>query len=81
MPFGAPFTDQVTVVSDVFATLGVNDMRWLVESVAVGGETATVTLLVMVTVADSIVGPPLVTELAVAWIVTGLVVGKVAGAV
>ena len=80
LPFGMPFTDQVTVVSDVFATLGINDMRWPVETVAVGGETPTVISVVMATVADSVV-PPLVTELAVAWIVTGLVAGRLAGAV
>jgi len=79
-PFGTPFTDQVTVLSDAFATLAVNERRWPVGTVAKGGETATETLLVMVTAADSVVAP-LVTELAVAWIVTGFVAGRLAGAV
>ncbi len=80
LPFAIPFTDQVTVVSDVFATLAANAIRWPVATVAVGGETTTATLLVMVAVADSVVAP-LVTELAVAWIVTGFVAGRLAGAV
>jgi hypothetical protein len=80
LPFKIPFTDQVTVVSDVFVTLAVNAIRWPAATVAAGGETTTATLLVMVAVADSVVAP-LVTELAVAWIVTGFVAGRVAGAV
>jgi hypothetical protein len=81
LPFAIPFTDHVTVVSDAFVTFALNDMRWPVETVAVGGDTVTVMLLVTVTLADSTVGPPSVTPLAVAWIVTGLVAGMFAGAV
>jgi hypothetical protein len=80
LPFGIPFTDQVTVVSAVFATLGANDKRWPVGTVAIGGETLTETLLVMVTATDSVLAP-LLTALAVAWIVTGSVAGRLAGAV
>lgn len=54
LPFSAPFTDHVTLVSAVFATDGVNDIRWLTESVAEGGETLTLTLLVTVRVADAV---------------------------
>lgn len=54
LPFGTPFTDQVTVVSDVFVTVGVNVMRWLTASVAVAGETLTLMLLVTVTVAEAV---------------------------
>jgi hypothetical protein len=56
-------------------------MRWPVKTAAVGGDTLTVTLLVIVTVADSVVELPSVTELAVAWIVTGLLAGILVGAV
>ncbi len=80
LPFATPFTDQLTVVSDVPATLGVNDRRWPVGTVAIDGETLTETPLVIVTAADSMVAP-LVTALAVAWIMTGSVVGRLAGAV
>jgi hypothetical protein len=80
LPFGIPFTDQVTVASDVLATIAAKDIRWPVATVAVGGATFTVTLLVMVAVAASVLAP-LVTELAVAWIVTGFVAGRPAGAV
>jgi len=65
LPFAIPFTDQVTVVSDVPATIAAKDMRWPVAVVAEGGATFTVTLLVMVAEADSPLAP-LVTELAVA---------------
>jgi len=50
LPFAIPFTVHVTVVSVVFVTVGVNVMRWLTASVAVGGATLTLTLLVTVTV-------------------------------
>jgi hypothetical protein len=80
LPFGTPFTDQVTVVSDAFATVAVNAVRWPVATVVLDGETNTATSLVIVAVADSTVAP-LVTELAVAWTVTGLVAGRLAGAV
>jgi len=80
LPFPIPFTDQVTVVSGLFATLAANAMRWPVATVAAGGETTTAMLLVMVAVADSLLAP-LVTELAVAPIVTGFVAGRLAGAV
>jgi hypothetical protein len=81
LPFAKPLTDQLTVVSDVFPTVAANDMRWPVKTAAAGGDTPTVTLLVMVTVADSVVELPSVTELAIAWIVTGLVTGRPFGAV
>jgi hypothetical protein len=38
-------------VSEAFVTVGVKDMRWPVESVTDGGETLTLMLLVIVTVA------------------------------
>lgn len=65
LPFATPFTAQVTVVSDAFATLAANDSRCPVGTVAAGGATLTVISLVMATVADSAVAPP-VTALAVA---------------
>ena len=79
-PFAMPFTDHVTVVSDAFATLAAKDKRWPVGTVAAGGATLTVISLVMVIVADSATAP-LVTPLAVAWIVTESVVGTLCGAV
>jgi hypothetical protein len=56
-PSGTPTTDHDTVVSAVFVTFAVNDVRCPVESVAVGGITLTVTALVIVTVAEAISGP------------------------
>ena len=53
-PFAAPFTVQVTVVSDAFITVGVNVMRWFTASVADGGATLTLIALVTVTVAAAI---------------------------
>ncbi len=50
LPFATPFTVQITAASLVFVTVGVNVTRWLVASVAVGGATPTLTLLVTVTV-------------------------------
>ena len=50
LPFVTPFMVQVTAVSVVFITVGVNVMRWLVASVAAAGATLTLTLLVTVTV-------------------------------
>jgi len=80
-PFGTPSTDHVTVPSDVFDTVAANVMRWPVKTPALDGATDTVTLLVIVIVADSVVEPPSVTELAVAWIVTGFPAGIAFGAV
>ena len=58
LPFGIPLTLQVTVVSVEFETVGVNDARWLAASVAELGEMLTLTLLVIVTVADAVTEPP-----------------------
>jgi hypothetical protein len=43
LPFGIPFTDQVTLASVVFATVAVNESRCMGASVAIDGETFTVT--------------------------------------
>ena len=53
-PSATPFTDHVTVVSDELTTLGVNVIRWLTASVAVGGATLTPIALVIVTVAAAL---------------------------
>jgi hypothetical protein len=58
-PFRTPFTVQVTAVSGVFDTLAAKDCRWLVDTVAVPGDTLTPTLLVTVTVAEPAPLPPL----------------------
>jgi CBS-domain-containing membrane protein len=75
-----PLTDHVTVVSVEFVTVGVKVARWLGESVAAPGETLTLTLLVIVTVAEAVTAPP-DGGVAVAWMVAGLAAGRVAGAV
>ena len=80
-PFSTPATDHVTVASEVFVTVGENEIRWLVPIVAVGGATFTVTPLVIVTVAAAISGPPAGCGATVAWIVTGFVAGRSVGAV
>lgn len=77
LPLAMPFTLHVTVVSEVFTTVGVNVARWPTVRVAAGGDTLTLTALVTVTVAAA-VGPVTGT---VAWIVTGFVAGKSVGAV
>jgi hypothetical protein len=76
-----PLTDHTTLASVAFVTVGVNDARWPVESVALGGAMVTPTLLVTVTVAEAISGPPLGWGVTVAWIVTGFGEGTSAGAV
>lgn len=54
LPFATPLTVQVTLVSFAFVSVGVNVMRWFTASVAVGGETVTLMLLVTVTVAAAL---------------------------
>ena len=66
------------MVSKEFVTVDVNDLRWLRRSESDGGETLTVTLLMIVTAAEAVTGPP--GELAVACIVTGFGDGRLAGA-
>lgn len=56
-PFTIPATDQVTVVSDEFVTAAENEVRCPSPIVAVGGETLTVTPLVIVAEAVAISGP------------------------
>ena len=68
-PLGDPFTAQVTLVSEVFATTALRGSRWPGDRFAEDGETATVTLLTSVTTAKSVGAPG---ELAVAWMVTTL---------
>jgi hypothetical protein len=75
LPFKIPFTVQVTAASGVFVTLAMSVTRCVTTTVAVGGETLTVTLLVIVTVAEVVALP------AAAWIVTWAGEGKSAGAV
>jgi len=75
-----PSTDHVTEGSGVFVTRAVSAARWFNERVAEPGEIATVTLLVIVTLAES-VARAVEPELAVAWIVTEFCDGKVIGAV
>jgi hypothetical protein len=57
LPLGMPLTDQVTEVSVVLVTLGVNEARWPRARVAVAGETVTRTLLVSVIVAEAVTAP------------------------
>jgi hypothetical protein len=60
LPFGMPFTAHVTVLSGVLATVAANIACWVAASVALGGETLTVTPpLVRVSVAAALSGPPL----------------------
>jgi len=80
LPLGMPFTYQVTVVSDVFSTLAAKVALAFTATVVLGGETITLTLLVMVTVADAVTGPPLA-GLNVACTVTEFDAGRSAGAV
>lgn len=80
LPFSTAFTVQVTAVSGVLVTLAAKDCRWLVETVAVPGDTLTPTVLTTVTVAVAVPVPP-AARLAVAWIVTAFGVGRSIGAV
>lgn len=80
LPFGTPFTVHVTLVSGEFVTVAANDCRCPGKSVAMPGAMATITPLVIVTLADTLDAPP-VTALAVASIITGFVTGKSVGAV
>ena len=57
LPLGMPLTDQATVVSVVFATLGVNSARFPSPIVAAEGEIVTPTLLVSVIVAEAVTAP------------------------
>ena len=57
LPLGMPLTDQVTEVSVVLVTLGVNEARWPSARVAVAGETVTRTLLLSVIVAEAVTAP------------------------
>ena len=57
LPFAIPLTDHATLMSLEFETAGVNAARWPGESVAALGETLTLTLLVIVTVADAVTVP------------------------
>ena len=57
-PFAIPLTDHVTPVSLEFATMEVNAARWPGESVAALGDTLTLTLLAIVTVAAAVTAPP-----------------------
>jgi hypothetical protein len=80
LPFGIPFTDQVTDGSAVLVTVAVNDLRWLTGTEAEEGVMLTTILLVTVTAADATTGfPPC--GVVVAWIVMGFVGGIATGAV
>ena len=57
LPLGMLLTDQVTLASGVFPTVAVNDARWLNARFAEAGETLTLTLLVIVTLADASIEP------------------------
>jgi hypothetical protein len=57
LPFKIPFTVQVTAPSGVFVTFAVSVTRWVTTTVAMGGETLTVTLLVIVTPAEAVAVP------------------------
>ncbi len=74
LPFAIPLTLQITVASEVFVTAAENVARPFTASDALGGATLTTTPLVTVTLAETDATP------ATAWIVTGLVAGKSAGA-
>jgi hypothetical protein len=51
LPFAMPFTLHNTVVSGVFVTVAENVARPFTATLALGGETLTVTLLTIVTLA------------------------------
>ena len=57
LPLGMPLTVQVTAASGVPVTVGVKARRCETTSVTNGGETPTVTLLVMVTEASTTEAP------------------------
>jgi hypothetical protein len=75
LPSGIPLTDHVTAVFDVPVTVGVSVVRWVIATDTAEGATVTLTVLTIVTVADTVAAP------ATAWMVTGLVEGKLVGAV
>jgi hypothetical protein len=56
-PLATPFTLQSTVASGVFETTAENVSRPFAATLAVGGVTLTVTLLMIVTVADTDAAP------------------------
>lgn len=58
LPLEMLLTDQVTLTSGVFATVAAKDARWLNARFAEAGETLTLTLLVIVTLADASIEPP-----------------------
>lgn len=53
-PLGTPLTVQVTAVFDVPATVGVNVVRWVIATDTPGGATVTLTVLTIVTEADTV---------------------------
>ena len=58
-PSGMPFTDHVTLVSVVFVTVAAKLALAFTATVVLGGDTVTLTLLVIVTIAAAVTGPPL----------------------
>lgn len=74
-PLGTPLTLQLTPVSGEFVTVAANVARSETPSVVSEGTTLTLTLLVIVTLADAVAVPP------VAWTLTGFVDGRSPGAV
>jgi hypothetical protein len=52
-PLAIPFTNQVTAVFDVLATVGVSVTRWLMATDVAEGATVTLTLLTIVTAAET----------------------------
>ena len=50
-------TDHVTAVFDVPATVGVSVVRWVIATDTAEGATVTLTVLTIVTVADTVAAP------------------------
>lgn len=58
LPLGMLLTVQVTLASVVFATMAAKGARWLNARLAEAGDTLTLTLLVIVALADASIDPP-----------------------
>jgi hypothetical protein len=56
-PLGIPLTDHVTPVFDVPVTVGVSVVRWVIATDTAEGATVTLTVLTIVTVADTVAAP------------------------
>jgi hypothetical protein len=56
-PSATPFTDHVTAVFELLATVGVRVTRWLMATDVAEGATVTLTVLTIVTVAETVAAP------------------------